>query len=179
MSVPGAPVPLLETPRLRLRAHVPADLPAADAMWSAAETVRHIGGRAFTREENWRRLLQYRGLWALLGYGYWAVEERVGGAYVGDVGFADFTRAIAPSLRGMLEAGWVLAPAMHGKGYATEAVNAALAWARANEPGKRIVAVIDPENTASIRVADKTGFRRWCATTYLGAPALLYACEAG
>ena len=179
MSAPGTPVPQLETPRLRLRAHVPADLPAVDAMWHAPETVRHIGGRVFGREENWRRLLQSRGLWALLGYGYWAVEERAGGAYVGDVGFADFARAIEPSLHGMLEAGWVLAPGMHGKGYATEAVGAALAWARANEPQRKIVAVIDPENAASIHVAEKTGFRHWCATTYLDAPVLLYAHEAG
>ncbi|TAL74763.1 MAG: N-acetyltransferase [Rhodanobacter sp.] len=175
MSAPGAPVPLLETARLRLRAHIPEDLPAADAMWSAPDTVRHIGGRVFSREENWRRLLQYRGLWALLGYGYWAVEERAGGCYVGDVGFGDFARAIEPSLSGMLEAGWVLAPAMRGKGYATEAVNAALAWAGGNQPGRRIVAVISPANQASIHVAEKTGFRRWRSTTYLDAPALVYA----
>jgi RimJ/RimL family protein N-acetyltransferase len=36
-----------------------------------------------------------------------------------------------PSLGSAPEAGWVMAPRAHGKGYATEAVRAALAWADA------------------------------------------------
>lgn len=171
----GTAVPLLETPRLRLRAHVPADLPACAAMWSDPSVVRHVGGHPFGSEDTWRRMLQFRGLWALLGFGYWAVEERASGRYVGDVGFADFARDVEPSLRGMLEAGWVLCPDAWGRGYATEAVGAALAWAAAQVPARRVVALIDPANAASIRVAGKAGFRPWCETIYLGVPARLFS----
>jgi RimJ/RimL family protein N-acetyltransferase len=62
-----------------------------------------------------------------LSYGYWAVEEKTSGRYVGELGFADFKRDIVPSIEGMPELGWALVPQFHGKGYATEALRAAVA----------------------------------------------------
>jgi RimJ/RimL family protein N-acetyltransferase len=134
-------------------------------MWADPNVTRFIGGRPASREDVWNRLLRYRGLWALLGYGYWAVSERETGRYVGDVGFADFHRDITPSLNGAPEVGWALATWAHGKGFATEAVRAALAWGdthlepRRGEP-TRYVCLISPENLGSIRVAEKCGFLR-------------------
>ena len=168
-------VPLLETARLRLRAHRPEDHADCTALWADPAVVRHIGGRPSTAEETWRRMLASRGLWSLLGYGYWAVEEKAGGRYVGDVGFGDFRREIEPSLVGMLEFGWVLSPAMHGRGYASEAVAAATAWADAHLPNMRAVCLINAGNAASIRVAEKAGFREWQRTSYHGEPALVFS----
>ncbi|RDJ00274.1 N-acetyltransferase [Dyella solisilvae] len=170
-----SPVPVLETERLRLRAHRAADHADCTAIWSNPEVTRHIGGRPFTAEEVWKRLLQYVGLWSLLGYGYWAVEERASGRYIGDIGFADFKRDLQPSLEGMLEFGWVLAPHAHGRGYASEAVAAVMAWAAQHEPALRAVCIIDPDNLPSIRVAEKAGFRRWQETTYHGNPTLVFS----
>ncbi|WP_114238707.1 GNAT family N-acetyltransferase [Dyella sp. C9] len=167
-------VPVLETERLRLRAHRPDDHAACAALWSDAEVTRYIGGRPFSTEEVWRRLLQYAGLWSLLGYGYWAVEDKASGRYIGDIGFADFRREMQPSLLGMLEFGWVLAPAVHGKGYASEAVAAVMAWAVQHRPELQPVCIIDPANLPSIRVAEKAGFTRWQETTYHGAPTLVF-----
>ncbi len=169
-----APVPVIETERLRLRAHRADDYAICQAIWSDSEVVRHIGGRAFTAEEVWKRLLQYRGLWSLLGYGYWAIEETAGSRYIGDVGFADFARELQPSLRGMLECGWVMAPQAQGKGYASEAVLAACAWADAQRLGRRVVCIIAPDNPASIRVAEKTGFTLWQQSTYHDNPTLVF-----
>jgi RimJ/RimL family protein N-acetyltransferase len=168
-------VPVLDTGRLRLRAHRADDHAECTAIWSNPEVVRHIGGRPFTAEEVWKRLLQYVGLWSLLGYGYWAVEEKATGRYIGDIGFADFKRDLQPSLEGMLEFGWVLAPHAHGKGYASEAVAAAMAWAEQHRPTLRAVCIIDPANLPSIRVAQKAGFKRWQETSYHGSPTIVFA----
>ena len=168
-------VPALETERLRLRAHRADDHAACLAIWSDPEVTRYIGGRPFTSEEVWKRLLQYTGLWNLLGYGYWAVEEKSSGRYIGDIGYADFRRDMAPSLEGMLEFGWVLAPSAHGRGYASEAVAAVTAWGDRHFGALRAVCIIAPENLPSIRVAEKAGFRRWQETTYHGSPTLVFS----
>lgn len=160
-------VPVLETPRLRLRAHMVQDFPALAAVWAEAAVTRHIGGKPSTPSESWARLLRYRGLWPLLGYGYWAVEEKASGKFVGDVGFADFHRAIEPAIHGTAEMGWVLSPDFHGKGYASEAVAAALHWLDAAGKG-RSVCIIDPANGPSLRIAGKHGFHEYQRTTFMG-----------
>ncbi len=169
------PVPVLETARLRLRAHRPDDHAACAGWWGDAEVTRFLGGRPFSSEETWRRMLSWRGLWSMLGFGYWAVEEKVGGSYIGDIGFADFRRELDPSLAGMLEFGWIMSPAAHGKGYASEAVAAAIGWAAQHLPAMRAVCIIAPENLASIRVAEKAGFREWRRTVYHGEPTVVFA----
>jgi RimJ/RimL family protein N-acetyltransferase len=141
-------------------------LEASFALWSDPRTVRYISGKPTTRDEAWSRLLRYAGLWSLVGYGYWAVEERATGTFVGEVGFADFKRVIVPSLEGVPETGWVLAPAVHGRGYATEAVEAALAWGDRHLVVPETACIITPENAPSMRVAEKCGYREQVRTTY-------------
>ncbi|HEX8257865.1 MAG TPA: GNAT family N-acetyltransferase [Allosphingosinicella sp.] len=170
----AAGVPVLETERLILRAPGADDLDASTAMWSNPDVVRHIGGTAFTREEVWSRILRARGLWAMLGYGYWAVYERASGRFVGDVGFADFHRALQPSIEGVPEMGWVLDPWCHGRGYASEAVRAALDWAEQTLPAPEYACIIDPANAPSIGVALKFGFQQIAATEYKGGPTLVF-----
>jgi RimJ/RimL family protein N-acetyltransferase len=167
-------IPTIETERLRLRGHSEGDYDACAAMWAEPEVVRYISGVPSTRAQTWMRLLTYPGLWGILGFGYWAVEERATGAYVGDVGFADFHREIEPSISGIPELGWVLAPRAHGKGYATEAVRAAAAWADRNIDVPRTVCIVDPRNLASIRVAEKGGFVEIARTTYKDEPTVMF-----
>jgi RimJ/RimL family protein N-acetyltransferase len=168
-------IPVIETARLRLRAHRVEDHAERVAMWSDPEVTRYIGGRPFGAEEVWRRFLQYIGLWHVLGYGYWAVEEKATGRFIGDVGFADLGREMEPSLRGMLEFGWALAPHAHGKGYASEAVAAAMAWGEQHFGSLRAVCIIAPDNLPSIRVAEKAGFTLWQETTYHDTPTLVFS----
>ncbi len=152
--------PRIETERLVLDGHRSEDLDPLAAMWADACVVRHVGGRASTRQESWFRLLRYRGLWPVLGYGYWAVRERQSGRFVGDVGFADFKSGAEPSIDGRIEAGWVLAGWTHGRDYATEAMAAALHWLDSATPHRSVVCLVDASNVASLRVAEKCGFSR-------------------
>ena len=165
---------MITTPRLLLRRHRPDDFPAVLAMWSDPAVTRHIGGKPSTREECWARFLKYFGHWELVGYGYFVIEERASASFVGEVGFGDFRRELEPSIDGAPEIGWALNVRMHGRGYATEAARAALAWGDANFPSPRTVCIIDPGNTASIRVAEKLGYHEVCRTTYRSEPTILY-----
>jgi RimJ/RimL family protein N-acetyltransferase len=166
--------PSFETDRLVLRGHTVADFDDCAALWSDPVVTRHIGGRPSTREDAWSRLLRYAGHWTLLGFGYWVVREKSSGRFVGEVGFADFERDIEPPFDGAPEAGWVLAPWAHGKGLATEAVSGAIGWIGQRFGGVRTVCIIDPDNVASIRVAEKCGYVEFHRTTYKGGPAILF-----
>jgi RimJ/RimL family protein N-acetyltransferase len=168
------PMPTLQTERLILRAHTRADFAACAAMWSDPRVTAYIGGTPSSPQQTWMRMLGYRGLWSLLDYGYWAVEERSSGAFIGDVGFADFQRVLVPSIAGIPEMGWVLAPDAHGRGYATEATSAALAWADEHLDVPRIACIIAPANEPSIRVAAKCGFLEIARTTYQEKPTILF-----
>jgi RimJ/RimL family protein N-acetyltransferase len=172
-----AEVPVLETARLKLRAHRLDDFPHSAAMWADPSVTQHIGGKPLTEEESWTKFLRYAGHWALLGFGYWAIEEKATGNFLGELGFADYKRELQPALHGTPEIGWVLASPAHGKGYATEAVRAAVVWGDAHFPSAGTACIIAPENLASIRVAAKCGYSRPQPATYKGKPTLLFVRE--
>lgn len=167
-------VPVLETGRLRLRGHRLEDLDACAAMWADPIVTRHIGGRPFSREEVWSKILRYAGHWSLLGFGYWVVEDKATGEFLGEAGFADFKREIEPAIEGMPEIGWALVPSAHGKGLATEAVRALCAWADQRFGSAPTVCMIDPENIASAWVAKKCGYREFQRAVYKDHPTVLY-----
>jgi RimJ/RimL family protein N-acetyltransferase len=172
-------VPVLETERLRLRGHRVQDFAHSAAMWADPVVIRHTVGKPLSEEECWTRFLRYVGHWALLGFGYWVAEEKATGKFVGEIGFADYKRDLEPSLKGIPESGWVLASHAHGKGYATEAVRAVVAWGDARFSSRRTACIIAPENVASIRVAEKCGYREFARTTYKGHAVVMFEREAG
>lgn len=128
--------PTLITERLRLDAHMLDDFDSLAALWADPQVVRYIGGTPRDREDSWGRLMRYVGHWALLGYGYWAVRDKQSGEYLGSIGFSNFLRDITPALDAP-EMGWTLVSSAHGKGYATEALRAALAWGKTHLPGRK------------------------------------------
>lgn len=174
MAVTPVVIPRLETERFILRGHTLEDFPASFAMWSDPAVTKHIGGRPFAADEVWARVLRYHGHWALLGYGFWAIEEKGTGAFLGEVGFADFKRPIEPPFGDTPEMGWALAAAAHGKGVASEAVAAAAAWGDQTFAHDRTVCIIDPENRASVRVAEKNGFVEVRRAELRGAPTVVF-----
>jgi len=140
----------LETDRLRLRQWREADFPAYAEYYADEETAKYVGGLCH-REAAWRRLASMIGHWALRGYGYWAVEEKDSGEFVGCVGlwFSDGWPE--------LELGYWLVPAMQGKGYATEAAAACRDYAFDVISTDTLVSYIHPDNEPSKKVAEKLG----------------------
>jgi RimJ/RimL family protein N-acetyltransferase len=168
-------IPVIETPRTILRAHRLADFDDYAAMWADPVVTRFIaGGKPRTREESWLRFLRHPGMWAMIGYGFWAVEEKATGRFIGEAGFHDLKRDIQPSLEGRAEAGWGLIAAVHGRGFATEIMGAAAAWADSRFGGAKTVCIIDPENAGSINVAQKCGYREIARTTYHDEPTIMF-----
>ena len=165
-------IPTLETPRLILRGHRREDFSAYHALVSDPSVMRYFSGPQ-SREDAWARFLRGFGYWAVLGYGPWAVEEKETGAYAGVVSLFDAERDLDPPLAGMAEAGWSLTPRVHGRGYATEATAAALAWFDTRFAMK-VAAIIAVENKPSVRVAEKTGFRFWREAMFKNHPSLVF-----
>lgn len=167
-------VPIIETDRLVLRPYRRDDFPSYAALFGDAEVTRYVGGVPFTREQSWTRFLRQVGMWHYFGFGFFAIQDRTTGMFLGEAGFHDVHRAITPSLEGTMETGWALSPKAHGQGLATEAVSAALKWADHQFPALRKTCIIDIGNRASIRVAEKHGFQEFWRTTYHGNHVIMF-----
>ena len=152
MTVPR-PAPVIETDRLTIRPVVEADrarfveLFTDPAFTVFSDGVHDIG----SANGRFDRMLS---LGELVPYAKQPVIERASGTILGYTGVGTFV------LDGVdhLEWGWRLIPGARGKGYATEATNALLARADAQEDGE-VLCMIAADNIASRRVADKVGFR--------------------
>lgn len=158
-------IPVIETERLRLRGHTMADFEKSAAMWALEGTTRFIGGKPSTREESWQRFTRYPGQWALLGYGYWLIEDKLTGAYLGEGGWLEGMRDLTPALDAP-EQGWAIVPEAHGKGYALEATQVMLHWAEPHFGRRDFVCIISPENQPSLRLAAKLGYAEYARTIY-------------
>ena len=164
----------LETARLKLRLFAEKDLDALAAMYADAETMRYIGeGKTFNRGETWRAISSMLGHWLLRGYGMWAIELKGTGEMIGRAGF------IYPEGWPGFELGWMVAKPFWGRGYATEAAEAALDYAQRELDKSRVISLIRRDNLPSIRVAEKIGARFESEVELLGAPALVYATTRG
>ncbi len=144
----------LETPRLLLRQFEQADLDTFADICADPEVMRFIGtGRTLDREDAWRAMALYSGHWNLRGYGQWALVEKASGLLIGRAGLWN------PEGWPGLEAGWLLRRSRWGHGFATEAGRAVLDHAFRVVLARHVISLILPENTASIRVAERLGER--------------------
>jgi RimJ/RimL family protein N-acetyltransferase len=167
-------VPVLETPRLRLRRHERRDLSSYLALRADPAVFRFTTGRALTEEEAWQRILSSVGQWVLSGFGMWAIEEKATGDFVGELGFNDARRDGLGSTHGVPEAGWLVAADRHGRGYAREAVAAIHEWGDSHLTADRTCCGIRPSNQTSIRLAVGAGYRFKKEDVYKEAPVLLF-----
>lgn len=167
--------PTLLTDRLRLRPPVMEDFPAHAAYQGDLEIMRYITGAPCSEEEAWRRFMGAVGHWALFGYGFWAIEELATSKVLGEIGFIHAKRVIETCARDT-EMGWLLGREGQGKGYAFEAGQAVMSWGRRNLDADRFTALISPENSPSIRLAEKFGFTFDRQTPYQDEQVNIYTC---
>jgi RimJ/RimL family protein N-acetyltransferase len=137
--------------------------------------MRFIGkGDTLAEEDSWLRFLSTIGHWELLGYGTWAVEEKATARLIGSIAYADKRRPAEHPASGAPEMGWSLASDVHGKGFASEALQAALAWGARHFGSSRVVCVISNGNAASVRLAEKHGFRQFATASRYGLGRLVF-----
>lgn len=142
----------LTTPRLALREMTDADLDDMAALLGDEQLMRYYP-RPKTREEAQGWINWNRSLYSEHGFGLWLVTLAETGEFVGDCGLTvQHVDGVAE-----IEVGYHVRTDLQGHGYATEAAAAARDFARDNLGLDRLIAIINPANTPSQRVAAKIG----------------------
>ena len=142
-------IPILETQRLSLRAPVESDF-EHEVDFFASERSHFVGG-PIEPEQVWRAIAGFLGHWAMRGYGFWGIDEKSTGTYLGRVGLW------CPEGWPEREIGWTLMNGAEGKGYAHEAALAARQYAYDVLGWNTAITMILAGNDRSIRLAEKLG----------------------
>jgi ribosomal-protein-alanine N-acetyltransferase len=149
--------PTIPTARLLLRPWRDDDLAAFAAM-NADPRVMQFFPKLLTRAESDAAVERHRRHFERHGYGIWAVEAPGVAPFVGRVGLAVFEADVpfAPCV----EVGWRLAFEHWGRGYATEAARAAVAFAFGAPGLSEVVSFTVPANARSRAVMERLGMTR-------------------
>ncbi|WP_424932224.1 GNAT family N-acetyltransferase [Amaricoccus macauensis] len=145
-------LPVLETERLRLRAPRIEDYPVYSGFVRDDRGAGLVTGERDRR--SWHDFCELVAGWTLRGHGAWTIETLEDGAVVGVLTIDHEYGDPEP------EIGWLVTPAVEGRGFATEAARVALDWAFGTHGFTSLVSYIDGENARSIRVAERLGARR-------------------
>ena len=150
--MPRVPLPI-ETDRLLVRPFRPAsDTEPMATVYCHPEVMRFIPGGPLADLDAVRSTLEaHARANRMRGFAFWAAVERETGRVVGDVGFGIYEPT------GDIELGYTFARDSWGRGYATESAAACLRAGLAHLDVPRIVALVDAENEASLRVAEGIG----------------------
>jgi len=165
---------VVETERLTIRLLTEVDVPVIASLWTDERVTRFMGGpRDFEKvSASLRDDLSAPPLRLDL----WPVAENSSGIVVGHCGLLPKTVDGAEQV----ELVYVIAADSWGRGYATEAALAIRDYAFRTLRIPRLISLIDPANTASERVALKTGMKFNSETVRPGGKTLrVFALESG
>ena len=148
-------IPELHTPRLMLRRIVVADAPGLHAAYGDADTMRFwdsLPSRDVAETAaRIRQSIDVNPQW----HAMYAVLQRETGQFVGMVNYH-----LRQPWNRRLALGWILARPWRRQGLAREAAGALLEHCFIALGTHRVEAHIEPENSASIRLSERLGFRR-------------------
>ena len=145
---------IIETKRLILRHQVIADLDDLWALYCDPEITQYIPDAPRSREEAKEELE-----WHMNGHprhpelGLWATIHKETGKFIGRCGLLLWTI----DGQNEVEVAYTIAREHWGQGLATEAARAILNYGFENLHLSRLISLIDSENIASRRVAEKMG----------------------
>lgn len=144
-------IPTLTTPRLILRPMRAEDWSGYHRLMASERSV-YMGG-PFSLSVIWGMFCADHAQWSLFGCGALMIESKADGDCLGQVGIN--SGPLFPEQ----ELGWLLYPEAEGKGFACEAATALRAWGRDVRRLGTLVSYIDPDNTRSVRLAERLGAR--------------------
>ena len=150
---PAMDPPLIATARLRLDPFTLDDAAFIVALLADPDWLRYIGDRGVRTLDDARRYLETGPMasYAAHGFGLYRVARRDSGVSIGMCGL--LRRETLPDV----DIGFAFLPDYRAQGYAFEAASATLSYARDTLDLPHIVAIVSPENAASIRLLQKLG----------------------
>ena len=145
---------MLETARLTLHKMTLADAGLMLAIWNDPAFVRHVGDRGIrTLDEAEEAMCQgILRLYEEFGYGPYRMALKESGNAVGICGLFRRDGLDVPDI------GYATLPEYCGRGYAFEAASAVIEHTRSALGIERLIAIISPDNAASIGLIGKLGF---------------------
>ena len=160
----------LETKRLKLIPLSDEHLAGLTAINSDPEVMAYIGiGTPMSEAESQAMIDRVKPRWASHGFSWWGVCRKDDNLMIG----AATLQPLATQTGAVPEIGWRLRRDCWGKGYATEAAERIVLFAK--ELGiPEVVAVANPENIASIAVMKRLGMRYRGIETHYNVPCVVY-----
>ena len=149
----GLPWNILETPRCLIRETTPEDVEDFYRIYSHPDITRYMDGLYPEIEEEKAYVREYiKKVYTFFGFGVWTVVEKKSGAVIGRAGVSYREGYEEPEL------GFIIGVPWQRKGYAEEVCRAILTYSRTALEFIRVQALVEPENTASLRLCEKLGF---------------------
>lgn len=162
-------IPILQTPNLILRPWASSDADRLFTILQEADMFKYFP-QTRAPERPWvdKYIQQHIAHWKERGYGHWAVIDRADGEVIGWNGLEYLPETDET------EVAYLLSRQVWGRGYATEAANAAVQFGLGNCHLHQIIGLVHPDNLASIRVLEKIGLVFVNRATYWGMEFLRY-----
>jgi [ribosomal protein S5]-alanine N-acetyltransferase len=162
---------IFETHRLLVRFLLNSDYEAFHRICSDPQVMRYVGNlKPYSPEETQMAMTDAHDSYRLYGFGPWAIICKESGRLIG-VGGPD----VLPR-RELPELSYIFVPSCWGHGLATEFAAAAVDYGFQELGLCEITASFDPENKASMRVAEKAGMHyQWEGLDEYNLPTVFYA----
>ena len=144
-------------------------LPCWRELFSNPEVMKTLGG---VQPDGWieANLMQHITKWDEYGFGLWLFRERETNRFVGRGGL----HVVELEGEEQVEVGYALLPEFWGRGLATEIARESVALARVYLDVVELFSLTLPDNLASQRVMEKSGFTHAGEVLLRGVPQVLY-----
>lgn len=146
---------MIQTPRLMLRELTPDDAPFMLELLNSPDWLTYIGDRKVHNLVDARKYLEERNIpnYEKHGFGFYAVVRTADQTVIGTCGLAQRDFLDHPDI------GFAFLPQYFAQGYALEAAQAVMKFAKEDLGFTRILAFTLPSNAPSIRLLEKIGLR--------------------